>query len=115
MKLYEKFLKFASKRLKKDLEVTKKAVEFFLEKYNFTPQTIECYLHWGRWKTEYQIAKELEIKHRQRVNEELSKLKSFCPELFYRGPYVPDIPQMVHLTPEQWKIFEEQGLIKEKF
>jgi len=114
LKLYEKFLKFASKRLKKDLEVTKKVVEFFLEKYNLTPRTIECYLHWGRWKTQHQIAKEMKISQ-PRVCEELIKLKIVCPELFYRGFYVPDIPQMVYLTPEEWKIFEEQGLIKEKF
>lgn len=114
MELYENFIKFASKKLKKDFGATKKAVEFFLEKYNLTTRTIECYLRWGRWETHFQIAKKLHIC-RSLVTQELLKLKTTCPELFYRGPYVPDIPQMVHLTPEQWRIFEEQGLIKEKF
>jgi len=114
LKLYENFIKFAAKRLKKDSATTKKAIEYFLQKYNLTPRTIECYLHWGQWETQYQIAKQMKIGQ-QRVSEELLKLKTVCSELFYRGPFVPDIPQMIHLTPEQWRIFEEQGLIKEKF
>jgi len=111
---YQEFLLFASRRLKLKFTVIEFWVRGFLRKYNLRPQTLECYLLWGQKKTFREIGKILNIDFTT-VCRELKQLRSICPELFIRNPYIPQIPWMFHPTTEQWEVLDGSSKIKKKF
>ncbi|MFX1452435.1 MAG: hypothetical protein ACFFCM_16465 [Promethearchaeota archaeon] len=111
---YHEFLLFAARRLKLKFEIVKFIIQGFLNKYQLTQRTIECYLLWGQKKNYSIIGKQLKISI-STVCRELQKLEFVCPELFVECVSIPDIPQMYFPDKSEWEEIERLNQIKEKF